>query len=198
MSFLLKGKIKDLSTVNQLLIQIQEFQDKEKSFNDAKEFCDPEKYEQLWTFPRSQSILKWPEIRRNSESRFLLATWHTKLIRYIGTSSTYPRRIISIILREFKEFDSVFLRIYVNWHRQNYKTVQRNKTRIEGFCSTNSGIYQELFDICPLYRAGGTYFSIWMVQILEIRSRSCISINFRTRQTFDARKSISRMKYAPL
>ena len=42
------------STVNQLMVQIQELQDKVNSLNDAKEFCDPD-CEQLWIIPRSQS-----------------------------------------------------------------------------------------------------------------------------------------------
>ena len=63
----------NLSTLNQVMARIQELQDKVKSLNDAKEFCDPENCEQLWIVPRSQSTIENSESQKNDQLRFSLA-----------------------------------------------------------------------------------------------------------------------------
>ena len=68
----------DPATVNQVLAQIHDLQDKVNSFNDAKEFHDPEHCEQLWSIPRSQSNNEYFESKRNDQPCLLLARSGTR------------------------------------------------------------------------------------------------------------------------
>ena len=61
------------STVNQLLVQIPELQDKVNSLNDANEFYDPETASSSGLSHVPSQPLKISESQRYAQPRFLLA-----------------------------------------------------------------------------------------------------------------------------
>ena len=110
-------------TVNQLLTQIQELQNKVNSLSDAREFYDPEIREQLWSDPRSESTLYCSESQNHASLRFWIAARYTD---FTGTSGNVlehrpaqeGRPIYN--LQQFKGFGIVFSGIET-WYCRNSK-----------------------------------------------------------------------------
>ena len=71
------------STVNQLMVQIQELQDKVNALSDAKEFYVPETASSSGLSRRSQSAYEYSESSWNDSPRFLLAARHTELTWHV-------------------------------------------------------------------------------------------------------------------
>ena len=187
------------STVNQLMVQIQELQDKVNSLNDAKEFCDPD-CEQLWIIPRSQSkpwVFRDPEV-------CLAAILACSVIH--GTHWVHQETFLRAYLLE-KDHLQLSSRIQRIWQRlladknQLIQTKLRNK---EKDWEKNRRIIQyQLFALPGSFRPGileivQEELSLKIVwwKIRGIRSRTYISINSLTPQTSTAGRPISRLKYA--
>ena len=121
----------NLSTLNQLMAQIQELQDKVKSLNEAKEFCDPENCEQLLdcpTFPVSPAVFRVKEER----SAAILACSLIPGIQWIPQDTflkVYLLEMPSTLVENSQTLASSFLRIEANWYRQNRGTKRRSERR---------------------------------------------------------------------
>ena len=67
------------STVNRLMVQIQELQDKVNSLNDTRELYDPETARSFCIFPRSQPAYEYSESSWIDWPRFLHAARYMEL-----------------------------------------------------------------------------------------------------------------------
>ena len=115
------------------LAQIQDFQDKVNSLNDASECYDPGICEPLWITPRPQSTHGYSKFHREMISRdscLQPGTWNS-----FGTSGNVFESLpiregpSSALFGNSMNLGIIFLRIEANWDRQNLGTGRRSETR---------------------------------------------------------------------
>ena len=181
------------TTVRQLLVQIQDLQNKVNSLSDAIEFHDSETGSSSGaTHVSSQPlIIPSPRTMRSRDSGLPLDTRNS-----LGSSGNVFERLparkrTTCFLRQIKEFGIIFLRIGI---RQYCGTWERGETRSAEFFKTNSSFYSRSWKLEPCQ----SYCQCGVMDYPEIFVLGTASQkNSQTHWSFQAGKSTSRLKYVP-